>query len=705
MEYDTEGFLSPRVAMNDCIRCGKCVKACPMIDCYKPRNNYPKTAYAVMANDEIRYKSSSGGIFTLCADEILKQGGVICGAAFDEDFRTVKHIIVNNNKDLEKLRKSKYVQSDIGNVYSDIKILLEKNKIVLFTGCPCQVDGLYSFLGKDYSTLYTLDLICHGVPPPRMWTEFVDHIRKGQKITSVDFRSKEKGWTHSLAVSYNTGEKYAENRTGLWSRAFLSSAMSRKSCSRCKYANMQRSGDLTIGDFWGAKKHPEHPNLDDEKGTSVVLCNNEKGAKLLEVIKTHTKLFEEVSLEFSKKGNRSLIRSSCQPIREKCMQKYSEHGDTPVALKFIATELDKIERERAGGEVPEKPKLDSTKKYDVCLYSMYFYKNFGSQLNFFSVYKAVTDMGLRPLVLRTEQEHSEWLTKNWDLLNLNFEFSKYRPPEKFFELCKYVKTFAICSDNFWPFENTARLDSRTLGFVDDNTCRRISLATSVRPALEPKESFDVFSRNLKKFDYITVREQPAINFIKKEIGLTAEKLIDPVFWHDAKVFDEIISRKKHKPIIKPYVLGVLYHGFAESMKFVRSIKEWKQIDMKTIFRAENHHQAEIAKHVDDTTLLDIDVSDFLYYIKNAEFVVANSFHAACFAIIFNKPFICAGCGAVGRYENILDIVGLRSRLYHSIKDVYGKSEIFDKINWEKVNKILAAEKDKAIATVRKALGL
>lgn len=99
------------------------------------------------------------------------------------------------------------------------------------------------------------------------------------------------------------------------------------------------------------------------------------------------------------------------------------------------------------------------------------------------------------------------------------------------------------------------------------------------------------------------------------------------------------------------------------------------------------------------------MSDFLYYIKNAEFVVANSFHAACFAIIFNRPFICAGCGAVGRYENILDIVGLRSRLYHSIKDVYGKSEILDKINWEQVNKILAAEKDKAIATVRKALCL
>ena len=199
MIANNEGFLYPFINKSKCINCGACSRVCPLNS--ELIKKEPQ-CYAVAGIDELREKSSSGGLFTLFASEIIKKGGVVCGAAFDEEFK-VKHIIVDNLNDLDKLRGSKYVQSDIGDSYKKIKDYLNNDRYVFFTGTPCQVSGLYNYLEGDSEYLFTADLLCHGVPSPKIFKKFLDEIGGVKNISKIQFRDKEKGWK-GVHFSYTT---------------------------------------------------------------------------------------------------------------------------------------------------------------------------------------------------------------------------------------------------------------------------------------------------------------------------------------------------------------------------------------------------------------------------------------------------------------------------------------------------------------------
>ena len=197
MTSDEEGFWYPQVDKSKCIDCGLCEKICPIIHKWQPDNSRTTTAMAAInTNEEIRLKSSSGGLFTLIAENIIDQGGVVFGAAFTDDFKSVRHICVDNIADLDKLRGSKYVQSKIGDTYKQAKEYLDSGRKVLFTGTPCQLGGLYSYLRKPYENLFTQDIICHGVPSPMVWERYVD-FREKKSASSTQrmfFRHKKYGW-------------------------------------------------------------------------------------------------------------------------------------------------------------------------------------------------------------------------------------------------------------------------------------------------------------------------------------------------------------------------------------------------------------------------------------------------------------------------------------------------------------------------------
>lgn len=204
-----EGFLVPKIDQEKCIDCGLCDRHCPILS-DKRNENQVLEVYAAAAKDDIRMKSSSGGIFSVLAEKILEEGGYVCGAAFDQDFMGVSHTIISDKEGLEKLQGSKYVQSAIGDVYQKIKKLLEEGKKVLFSGCPCQVAGIKAFLGKTYEHLYTIDIICHGVPSPKAFRSYVrSEVRRGQgdrKIEKFSFRDKEHGgWAPSVYVEFQGG--------------------------------------------------------------------------------------------------------------------------------------------------------------------------------------------------------------------------------------------------------------------------------------------------------------------------------------------------------------------------------------------------------------------------------------------------------------------------------------------------------------------
>lgn len=207
MKYNEEGFLYPIVDHDKCTNCGLCSQICPEIS-FNFNNYKIPECYAMQATDEIRKSSTSGGMFTILSDYILEQGGYVCGAAFNESWE-VEHIIINNKKDLEKLRGSKYIQSNKNNVFKEIKELLNNDKLVLFSGCPCEIAGLKKYLKKDYNNLILIDLICAGIMPPLMWNKYLYETFTEDKIKNITFRDKNSyGWGLQLNIYYENGNSY-----------------------------------------------------------------------------------------------------------------------------------------------------------------------------------------------------------------------------------------------------------------------------------------------------------------------------------------------------------------------------------------------------------------------------------------------------------------------------------------------------------------
>lgn len=283
-----EEFNYPVIDKDICINCGTCEKVCPVLnplEIYKPL----KKSYAgININVEERIKSSSGGVFTTLAKTIIEDKGFVCGAAFGDRFQ-VNHIIIKDEEGLEKLRGSKYVQSDTNDVFKEIRNKLIKGKKVLFSGCPCQVGGLKKFLGKDYETLYTVDFICHGIPSQNIFNKYIEILENKYKSKVVDFlfRDKTKGWHNSsIKVKFESGKEYTKIITeDIYMRGYFGNVYLKPVCYKCEFRNFKSGSDVTLGDFWGVEV--EKKELDDNKGISVIIINTEKGIELKDRIKSN----------------------------------------------------------------------------------------------------------------------------------------------------------------------------------------------------------------------------------------------------------------------------------------------------------------------------------------------------------------------------------------------------------------------------------
>lgn len=310
MTADSEGFLYPKVNSSLCINCGLCERACPIINSFDGNDNSSAFA-AVNKNDKIRLESSSGGIFTLLAENVLEKGGVVFGAAFTDDFKEVTHIAVIDKEHLYKLRGSKYLQSKIGDTYKQAEDYLKKGICVYFSGTPCQIAGLYSFLGKEYNNLYTQDIICHGVPSPLVWQRYLElRERKAQsKAQNVFFRRKNTSWkNYNFCIEFENGAKYEKCASqDTYMRGFLFNLYLRPSCYACGFKSVNRHSDITLADFWGIQNIM--PDIDDDKGTNLLIVHSKKGNELLQQIEQSV-ITKEVSLNSAIKYNPSMIYSS-----------------------------------------------------------------------------------------------------------------------------------------------------------------------------------------------------------------------------------------------------------------------------------------------------------------------------------------------------------------------------------------------------------
>lgn len=346
MREDEEGFEYPEIDKTKCINCQKCKKVCPVVN--KPKDDLVKPrAFAVVNKSyEQRMKSSSGGLFSAIASKILRNGGVVCAPAFCNDFE-LKHIIVDDIKDLASIMGSKYIQSRAYEIYSKVEEHLKAGKCVLFSGTPCQIGGLKAYLGKEYDNLILQDIICHGVPSPKAWKCYLNYRKtkaKSDKVEGVTVRHKMQDGNSAISIRFDSEKEYCENyQNDTYIKSYLSNGNIRKSCGDCSFKQEHRQSDITLADFWGADSIV--PEMNDNKGVSLALLHSPKGLELIDSIQNDVQIKEVDYFEAIKRNmsyTHSVKRSPCAEAFFKKMN--SKNFDKNVNKYFGKSKVSKIRR-------------------------------------------------------------------------------------------------------------------------------------------------------------------------------------------------------------------------------------------------------------------------------------------------------------------------------------------------------------------------
>lgn len=315
-EKDQEGFLMPKVIEDKCIQCGICVQKCPQLT--SSIFSKPKKVYAVQMLDKTKLSNSaSGGLGNIIAGTVIEDGGIVYGCVYDENLQAV-HARIENIKDVRELGGSKYVQSDFSKVYDTLMLDIQSGRQVVIIGTPCQIAAVRNFVQGDYSNLLLIDLICHGVPSPKLFSDYLlwKSDKLGMKILKYNFRDKKVwkwGTSFKALITTEKGEFSAVSNKDPYYNAFLYAESYRESCYQCIYAKEERIGDISIGDFWGIQDLCSNEGIDFSEGVSVCLLNTQSGQQFFEKIESKLWILES-DIEKAKIKNDNLCHPSERPL-------------------------------------------------------------------------------------------------------------------------------------------------------------------------------------------------------------------------------------------------------------------------------------------------------------------------------------------------------------------------------------------------------
>ena len=680
MSFEENNFYTPKINETKCVKCGKCLKVCPALE-YKSKNTQEPVCYAVSAQDKERKNSTSGAVFPIIAKYILNKGGYVCGVAWDENFEA-KHIIINDEKDLYKLRYSKYVQATTCNCFSEIKKLLEDNKYVLFSGTPCQNAGLIKFINKDYEKLITVDILCHGAPSPKVWQDYLEKNYEKDNITCINFRNKNNGWVrcgeiwyygNSSSISLSNGK---EEPIGVFYEAFLKHRLSNEACLECKYKPIKRPADFTLGDFWHFYKNKE---MNDGLGLSAVLLNNKKAEKIFNDIKPELKFVKKINMKNHYNWIEINSKSRATKERNKFFEHYSKGYDINTCLK-----------ESVG------------RHYDIGFCSMMRAGNYGSSLVAYSIYKILESLNKSVLMINKTIWNFE---KNKQALD--FAYKHYPNISKQFkikddhrELNNLVDSFVVGSDTLWWWNDVQGTENfYWLDFAFSNK-RKISFCTSfAQDDIDiPQEKYQELKYLYSRFDSISTREASGVANLKNIFGVqNAVHLYDPTLVTDPKIFYEIAAESKRTD--KNYIVAYILDMTAPKETALRYIAKLLNKELKVIPRMCYNNKP--SKIITDAF---IPVEDFVYLLKNAEFIVSDSFHGTCFSVIFEKPFFTFVNNARGSARwQIFRGMNLTDRLIDNIPSVLDYKEINTNVDFTLAKEIIKTERIKAVNWLKEAL--
>lgn len=636
---DENGFHRPIINQEKCTNCGLCKTVCPIVN-YKEEYNREPDVYAVWAPDEIREKSSSGGLFTLLAEYVLEKGGYVSGAGFNADWE-VEHILINKIEELDKLRGSKYVQSRISeNLFKEIKNKLEEGHWVLFTGCPCQSAGLKYFLKKDYPKLILVDLLCSCAPSPKVFKKYLEYIiPQNDRPVKINFRDKNlKGWscTHTTTTTTTT---ITDNK---FMHSFLSKTISHECCGICKFATLPRQSDITIADFWGIEKYKK--NWNDKKGTSIFMINNNKGQFIYDEIKNKFKRTEKVPLKYA------MQKVLYEPFKlNKLRDKYFKIIDKN---DFITT------YEKTLG-----------KQNNIGIMNFWYVPNRGAILTNYAINEFLKEQGYNPKTINYYPRIEKRLHKN--SISEQFE-KKYLDTTAFCEdyialkkLNKEIGTFLVGSDQVfrdWCIRH--HRDKYFLNFADDNAKKIACSASFGIPFYDGSESNKtIMQKYLSRFDALSVRETSGVNILKNTFNLESTQIWDPVFYIDKSKYEQIAqTSKKNESKFLAYYIITMTPEKRKAIEFAAAKLGLKTVDMKG----------------------KLPVEDWLYYIKNCEYYIGDSFHGTCFALMFNKNFLVISPRTGEndtRLDTLLETVNMQNRQLQSAKEVYSREDLLTEIDY------------------------
>lgn len=678
MQEDREGFKYPKIDERSCINCGKCEKVCPVLHAETAGRTLHPAFYAVWnRQDEARLSSSSGGVFRVLAEDVLADGGVVYGAAFDVHNR-LRHVRAESADALVPLTGSKYVQSEIGTAFCQVRADLKNGRRVLFTGTPCQVAGLYAFLGGDDANLLTADVLCHGVPSPAVFERYLESLGVGEKCR-IEFRNKDNGWKKYEVV---VGDRVHETfRANAYMKGFLSNLYLRPSCASCRFVGCRRLGDLTLGDFWGAGNFRKR--YDDDKGTSLVLLNSPKARSIFQTLQDKFSLAEQVPSDSAVPFNPSLVHASKPDARRAAFFDDFEAGKSweELAASYITTE--KPPRRKTG------------------ILNLQHTNNFGACLVAYALQTAIERCGSKAQVINYRPEKKARLFsgtfRRERAAGRNFEKFRRRflnltrvcrNMDDLSELNASLDSFVVGSDQVWRFRYVYRfLQEYLLAFAAPSKTLFSYAASFGTDFWEGNDqATEIMREKLLRFNRVSVREESGIVICREAFCSEAVRVLDPTLLLSAADYAPIIKESQLK-LPGRYVAKMILDETPEAAAEVERLakeKGWEVVDIYGSRKKIGGKEAMLCRPV----------GDWLKLLQNADYVVTDSFHCVCFSLIFEKQFICVVNPerGISRLDSLLGIFGLRDRLIDSLKGFRPDGRETD---YRQIERLLQVERKKA----------
>ncbi len=625
-----------------CVDCGACRKICPVLSPSPNTNSAVPDTYALYANPDILKASASGGAFTLLAEAVLREKGCVIGAAYRDDF-SVAHRMIDSPEDLPLLQRSKYLQSDMGTIIAQIKKELPSRK-VLFVGTPCQVAGVRKCI-PDQENLFLVDLYCGHTPANHLFARYLAENFNHEQLESYAFRTKQHGWvsdtvTLSFCDGYNEVRRTADDS---YQMCYHSRLAMRKVCENCAFSGFPRQGDLSIADFWWIEEtYPEYVN---PMGISSILVNNSHGQLLFEQIREDAAFCQKV--DFSAMHKNRPARVSAHPGRD--------HFYDLLKHKSFNEAVD----------------LSMNEHYDIVLWGNWTERNYGSELTYFCLYDVLTSMGYDVLLVERPKD-ALWGPNDTPVLFRNNpypDYACYVPETKaaMYHLNDLADTFMVGSDQIWHhdlYDCFGRVCY--LEFVHPSK-KKIAYSSSFGREYWDGNPFEVnqTAALLNTFQAISVREASGVALCRDLFHVDATLVLDPLFLCDR---EKLLALADTSSIRKHDYIGIyVLDGFTAFEATLSSLENALGIPAQIILDAFVYHDTSDFTH---EVLLDASIEDWISNFVHAEYIVTDSFHGMCLAILFQKPFVAISNSKRGstRFKELLHTLHLEERLLENASD-------------------------------------